>query len=79
MALTDTDYNLFGLMIVLVIVILLIFGHWYLGSGNRWTGFIESAPVLVISGRMAMLGLGELGLITALCWLYFTGRLWKVF
>ena len=79
MALTDTDYNLFGLMIVLVIVIFLIFGHWYLGSGNRWTGFIESAPILVISGRMALLGLGELGLVVALCWLYFSGRLWKVF
>ena len=79
MALTDTDYNLFGLMIVLAIVILLIFGHWYLGSGNRWTGFIESAPVLVIGGRMALLGLGELGLVVALCWLYFSGRLWKVF
>ena len=79
MALTDTDYNLLGLMIVLAIVILLIFGHWYLGSGNRWTGFIESAPVLVISGRMALLGLGELGLVVALCWLYFSGRLWKVF
>lgn len=79
MELTDTDYNLFGLMIVVVIVIFLIFGHWYLGSGNRWTGFIESAPVLVISGRMALLGLGELGFVVALCWLYFSGRLWKVF
>lgn len=79
MTLLNTDYNLFGLLTVLVIVIFLIFGHWYLGSGNRWTGFIESAPVLVISGRMALLGLGELGLVVALCWLYFSGRLWKVF
>ena len=77
--LLDTDYNMMGFIMVLVLVIMLIFGHWYLGSGNRWTGLVESAPVLVIGGRMAMLGLGELGLIAALCWLYITGRLWKVF
>jgi len=79
MTLTDTDYNLFGLLIVLVVVIMLVFGHWYLGSGNRWTGFIESAPVLIIGGRMALVGLGEAGLVVALSWLYFSGRLWKVF
>lgn len=77
--LLDADYNMMGFLIVLVLVIMLVFGHWYLGSGNRWTGLIESAPVLVIGGRMAMLGLGELGLIAALCWLYITGRIWKVF
>jgi len=77
--LLDADYNMMGFLIVLVLVIMLIFGHWYLGSGNRWTGLVESAPVLVIGGRMALLGLGELGLVAAICLLYISGRIWKVF
>jgi len=76
--LLDVDYNLLGLLIVLVISGGLILSNWILSGGQVWRGLIEAAPVLVIGTRMGMLGLGELGLIAAICMLYDNARLWKL-
>ena len=74
----DVDYNLMGLMIAAVIAGGLIFANWIISGGNIWKGALEGIPVLVIGARMALVGLGELGLIAALCMLYVNARLWKM-
>jgi len=76
--LLDVDYNLLGLLLVAGISGGLIFANWFLSGGQIWRGLIEAAPILVIGTRMGMLGLGELGLVAALCMLYDNARLWKL-
>ena len=74
----DVDYNLMGLLIAVVIAGGLIFANWILAGGQIWKGVLEGVPVLVIGARMGLVGLGEVGLITALCMLYVNARLWKM-
>lgn len=77
-ALLDVDYNLLGLLIALAIGAGLLFGNWVMAGGSVWRGLLEAVPVLVIGSRMALVGLGELSLIAALCMLYANARLWKM-
>lgn len=77
-SLLDVDYNLFGLIIILVISGGIILANWYLAGGQVWKGLIEAAPILVIGTRMGLMGLGELGLVAAICMLYDNARLWKL-
>lgn len=77
-ALLDVDYNLLGLIIALVIAGGLIVANWMIAGGNLWKGIIEGVPVMVIGTRMALVGLGELALIAALCMLYINARIWKL-
>lgn len=74
----NLDYNFMGMLITLIICAGLIFATWYLSGGNLWKGFIESAAPLVICTRMALFGMGELGLIAAVGWLYVSAKLWKI-
>jgi len=74
----DVTYNLMGLLLILMVCAFVVIGHWYLGGGFIWRGMTESAPVLVIGSRMALVPLGELGLVAAICWLYVSAKVWKV-
>lgn len=74
----DVSYNLFGLILTLLICLGLIFSNWYLAGGNLWRGFIESSAPLVICARISLLGLGELGLIAAICWIYISAKIWRM-
>ena len=74
----DVGYNLFGLLLVVGICISLIMVNWYIGGGNLWRGLVESVPPLVIGARIGLLGLGELGLIAAFCWLYISAKIWRM-
>ena len=76
--LLDVDYNLMGLLIAIAITAGLIFANWMISGGQVWKGALEGVPVLVIGARMALVGLGELGLIAAICMLYVNARLWKM-
>jgi len=74
----NVDYNLMGILITLAICAGIIFATWYLSGGNIWKGFIESASPLVICTRIGLFGMGELGLIAAVGWLYVSAKLWKI-
>jgi len=76
--LLDVDYNLFGMMGTLAVCALLLLANWYIIGGNAWKGMAESASVLVICTRMGLFGLGELGLLVSLCWLYVSAKIWKI-
>lgn len=76
--LLDVDYNLLGMLMVLGLIVMVIFAHWYLGSGNRWTGLVEATPVIVIGTRIGMMGMVEASFFTALMFLYITARTFKV-
>jgi hypothetical protein len=76
--LLDVDYNLFGILGTLAICALIIFANWYLAGGNLWRCFIEATPPLIISTRLGLWGMGELGLVAAIGWLYISSKVWKV-
>ncbi|MFA5389539.1 MAG: hypothetical protein WC312_07330 [Candidatus Omnitrophota bacterium] len=73
----DVDYNLFGLLITLgiaccvTIVGLVVAGDW-------WGAFAGSIGPLVVCTRMGLFGMGELALITAICWLFLSAKVWKL-
>lgn len=71
-------YNLFGLILVIGMIAIIIGGNWAVAGGMSWRGLIESAGPMVISGRIGLIGLGELGLICALCWLYISAKMWRM-
>lgn len=77
-SLFDVNYNLMGILATLGICVVIIAANWYLAGGNLWRGLIDSAGPLVIAGRLALFGLGELGLLAAVCWLYISAKIWKV-
>lgn len=76
--LLSVDYNLFGILSVLIACAVIIFATWRIGGGNIWKGMGECAAILVIGARLALFGLGELGLIAAICWLYVSAKVWKI-
>lgn len=76
--LLDSNYNLFGLLLILGICAVIIFGNWYLAGGNLWKYFPEVGAVTVIGARMSLMGLGELGLLASLTWLYISAKMWRM-
>lgn len=72
-----SGYNLFGLLGLLAMLVILIGACIYVG-GDIWGSLVIIAGPLVIGGRMAMIGLGELGFVAALSWLWISGKIWKV-
>jgi hypothetical protein len=73
-----SSYNLAGIIGVIFMLGFLIGGCIYLG-GDIWGSLLIAAGPLVIGGRLAMLGMGELAFIAALMWLFISGKIWKVF
>ena len=78
-SLLAVDYNLMGILLILGLCLTVILANWYLSGGNLWKGFIDATPPLVIGARMALFGIGELGLLAAICWLYVSGKMWRIF
>lgn len=74
----DVNYNLAGMLGIFMICALIVFAHWYLGVANLWKGMLEATPALVIGARLALFGLGELGLLAAIAWLFISAKSWKV-
>lgn len=74
----QVDYNLMGLLLVIGMCLTIIFEHWIISGGNIWRGMIECAGPLVVAGRLNLIGLGELGLVTAMCWIYVSAKTWRM-
>lgn len=74
----NVSYNLAGIIGLIVLLALLIGACIYVG-GDVWGSLVIASGPLVIGGRLAMIGLGELGFIAALMWLFITGKIWKMF
>ena len=73
----DSSYNLFGLLILFLVCAGFIGACIYVG-GDIWGTLIFTAGIIVVGTRMSLLGLGELGLIAAIAWLFTTAKTWKV-
>ncbi len=48
-------------------------------AGDAWSGLIDSCIVIILGARLGMFGLGYLALIVALCWLFVSFKLKRVF
>ncbi len=72
------SYNLFGILLILLVCAFIVGGNWLLSGGNLWKGGVESAGPLIIGARLAMIPMGEFGLIVALCWFYVSAKVWKL-
>lgn len=72
------SYNLAGL-IGLLLMIGVVIGACIWVGGDVWGSMVIASGPLVIGGRMAMIGLGELGFIAAIMWLFISGKIWKMF
>lgn len=70
-------YNLFGLIMTLLICAAMIGGCMWM-NGNLWIGAIFASAILVVCGRMSMIGMGELGLVASLMWIFVSLKTWKV-
>jgi hypothetical protein len=71
-------YNLFGILGTGAICALLLFSNWWLGGGSLWRGAIDCSAILVICTRLGFFGMGEIGLIGAVSWLFVSAKIWKV-
>lgn len=72
------DYNLAGIIGLIVMMGILVGACVYVG-GDIWGSMVIASGPLVIGGRLAMIGLGELGFVAAMMWLFISGKIWKVF
>lgn len=73
----DSSYNLFGLLIIFLVCVGFVGACVYVG-GDVWGTLIFTSGIIVIGTRMSLLGLGELGLIAAIAWIFTTAKTWKV-
>jgi hypothetical protein len=71
------SYNLFGLLLTLGLIAFIVIVCLAIG-GDWWGSIAGGVAPMVILARMGMFGLGELGLVAALCWLFFTAKMWKL-
>jgi len=74
----DVSYNVMGILIILIVCAFIIGVNWWLGGGNLWRGILESASPVIIGARLALLPLGEVGLLIAMVWLYISAKVWKL-
>ncbi len=70
-------YNLMGMLITLLVIAGVVVGGLVLSS-DWWSSTVSAVPPLIIMTRMGMLGLGELGLIASVGWLFLTAKIWKL-
>lgn len=73
----NVDYNLAGLIGILIMSGVFIGGCIWLG-GDIWGSLVAASGAVVIGGRLAMIGLGELALLAAVMWLFVTAKVWKL-
>lgn len=74
----DVDYNLFGLMLLLIFCGVLFVACLSVG-GDVWGSLVIAMGLFVIGSRLTLVGLGEVGLVAAIAWLFVSGKVWKVF
>jgi len=74
-ALFGTDYNLLSIIMLLIMCGGLMVGNIML-TGDHWNGFIDCALLAVVGARLGMYDLGFLILLTALCWIYISAKIW---
>jgi len=74
----DVSYNMFGIVIILVLCAFTLVGNWMIAGGNLWKGTIEANGIAVVGARLAMIPFGEFALIVALCWLFISAKTWKL-
>ncbi len=73
----DVDYNLFGMLLTLGLIALIAVACLMIG-GDWWGSIAGSIAPMVICARLGLFGMGELALVTALCWLFFSAKMWKL-
>ena len=71
------SYNLFGMLITLVVLGGLAMAGLYVG-GDWWGSLGNCVTPAVILTRMGVFGMGELALVAAVGWLFFSAKTWKV-
>lgn len=74
----DVNYNLFGLIGVIILCIGVIITEWFISGGDMWEKLIPCAAILVIAARLGVMGLGELALLAAVSWLFVDAKIWKM-
>lgn len=72
------DYNLFGLLGLGAACVVLIGACIFVG-GDVWGSAIFAAGVVVIGSRMALADLTIVALAAAICWIFISGKVWKLF
>ncbi len=72
----DTTGDLVSTLMVMGGVIALFVGNTQL-TNNHWDAALDVSLLLVISAKLGFYGLGYLGLIVAICWIYTGMRLFK--
>ena len=74
-ALFGTDYDLASLLLMAALAIGVIVCNLMV-AGDTWAGAVDACFILLIGSRLALIGLGYVGLIVALCMLYISARMW---
>jgi hypothetical protein len=72
------DYNLFGLLGLGLSCIILI-GACIAVGGDVWGSAVMAAGVVVIGARMTLADLTIVALAAAICWIFISGKVWKLF
>lgn len=70
-----TTYDLLSIILLLIMAVGLLIGNVML-TGDHWNGWIDVAVLSVIAARLGMYDLAFLILMTSLCWLYISMKLW---
>lgn len=76
--LLDVSYNMFGMLLTLFLCAVMVLAHWRIAGGNLWRSLLDAAIIMVIGARLSLMGLGEVGLIASLAWLFISAKMWKV-
>jgi hypothetical protein len=71
------DYDLLSLMMLLIMCVGVLAAN-IMVSNDQWVGLVDVAFVLVIAARMGLIGLGYVGLMAAIAWIYVSLRLFGI-
>lgn len=73
----NLGWDLLSAIMVLAVGFGLVVANLYL-TGDAWNGLMDVSVWLIIAGRLGLYGLGFLGLITALCLIYISYKIWGI-
>lgn len=74
---STANYDLGGIMILLVACVALVIGNMAL-TNDVWMGLIDVAFLLTACTRLGVIGLGILGLIASLCVIYIGSKIFRM-
>lgn len=72
------DYNLFGLL-GLLIGCAVLFGACIIVGGDVWGTAIFCTGIVVIGSRITLVDLTVVALAAAICWIFISAKVWKLF